>query len=173
MRRAGKWIPTNPQRVEAAKLAATGTPLDVSKIDGKNTQAGESRSIEYRTWASIQTRCFNPRNAGAENYIGRGITMCARWKGSYAAFVADMGRRPSPKHSIDRIDNDKGYEPGNCKWATKAEQSRNRRSVKLSEHDVVDIRTLRGMGVRGVDLARAYAVSQATISLVCSGKHWS
>lgn len=81
---------------------------------------------EKRIWAGLISRCENPKNHAYKWYGGRGIRVCVRWKESFEAFLADMGPRPSKKHSVDRIDNDKGYSPGNCRWATTAEQHRNR-----------------------------------------------
>jgi hypothetical protein len=82
---------------------------------------------EYRTWSAMLSRCRNPNHAGYANYGGRGITVCARWD-DYATFLADMGRRPSPQHSLDRIDNEQGYAPENCRWATWVEQNNNQRT---------------------------------------------
>lgn len=75
-------------------------------------------------------RCENPQNKAFSHYGGRGIAVCARWR-SFKDFLTDAGSRPSPKHSIDRIDNDRGYEPGNVRWATQKEQTRNTRANKL------------------------------------------
>lgn len=96
-------------------------------MSGK-TVHGESYGPEYRAWQAARLRCTDPTNSAWEDYGGRGITMCDRWLNSVEAFVEDMGRKPSPKHEIDRIDNDKGYEPGNCRWATRKVNCRNRRS---------------------------------------------
>lgn len=87
---------------------------------------------EYRSWCAMRRRCYNPKSTRYEQWGGRGIKVCPQWLGpnGFAQFLADMGRKPSPKHSIDRVDNDGHYEPGNCRWATKAEQSRNRRNVR-------------------------------------------
>jgi hypothetical protein len=85
------------------------------------------KTTEYDIWRGMRARCLNPKHKSYPYYGGRGITVCDRW-GIYATFLADMGRRPSPEHSIDRWpDNDGGYEPGNCRWATLSEQNLNQR----------------------------------------------
>lgn len=92
-------------------------------------QHGLSRTPEYRAWQLIRLRCLDPKHAAYPNYGGRGITMHASWVNDPAAFVAHVGPRPSLKHEIDRIDNGRGYEPGNLRWVTRKVNSRNRRST--------------------------------------------
>ena len=93
-----------------------------------NNTHGLCETITYSCWAQMLSRCRNPKTAGYADYGGRGIKVCERWH-SFENFYADMGERPSKKHSIDRINNDGNYEPGNCRWATIYEQLDNRRST--------------------------------------------
>ena len=96
-----------------------------------------SVSPEYNAWCGMKTRCTNPNRPYFADYGGRGITVCERWRDDFAAFLADMGPKPSPRHSIDRIDNTKGYGPDNCRWATPADQARNtRRNINITRDGV-------------------------------------
>jgi hypothetical protein len=91
---------------------------------------GKTYTAEYRSWYAMKARCKNEKNKSYEFYGGRGISVCERWIKSFENFFADMGHKPSPKHSIDRIDNNGNYEPTNCKWSTPSEQVKNRRRLK-------------------------------------------
>lgn len=95
---------------------------------------GMSRTPVYRVWEGMLKRCRSPKDISYPRYGARGIKVCKRWH-DFAAFYADMGPRPSPKHSIERRSNDGDYEPSNCFWATKTEQQRNMRSNRLVTHD--------------------------------------
>jgi hypothetical protein len=107
---------------------------------GQTTSCGCSQrkhgmygTAEYTTWKSMFQRCFNPKTERFPSYGGRGITVCGRWMGDggFQRFLEDMGRRPSPDHSLDRIDANGNYEPGNCRWATTVEQARNKRTSRV------------------------------------------
>lgn len=84
---------------------------------------------EYQTWTAMKNRCRLPNTRGFHRYGGRGITYCERWE-SFENFYADMGSRPDPSLQLDRIDNDGNYEPSNCRWATRVENSRNRSTTR-------------------------------------------
>lgn len=110
----------------------------VSRISGilghKEVKHGKYGTPIYRTWQRMGQRCNNPNNRHYSGYGGRGITVCDRW-GRFENFYEDMGDKPTPKHSLERIDNNKGYSPDNCKWATMAEQGSNRRDNRKYTYD--------------------------------------
>lgn len=85
------------------------------------------KTAEYHAWRNAKERCHNPKNDSYFRYGARGISVCDRWRNSFESFFADMGHRPSSRHSLDRKNNNGNYEPGNCRWATRQEQARNTR----------------------------------------------
>lgn len=98
--------------------------------------AGKTDSCEYRAWAAMINRCENMNDHSWNRYGGRGISVCQRWRQSFVAFLEDVGSRPSPQHSLDRFpDNNGHYEPGNVRWATAKEQTRNRHNNRILEYD--------------------------------------
>jgi hypothetical protein len=117
------------------------------------TKHGMSGTPEFFIWWGMQDRCMRTTTAYYDRYGGRGISVCKEWRDSFAAFYRDMGPRPSPKHSLDRVNNDGNYEPGNCRWATKKEQAANRgprrrnlNVVRLSEALEGCLRWMTGAG---------------------------
>lgn len=113
------------------------------------------RSTEYIIWQGLKRRCLNPKLREYPNYGGRGIQVCQRWLDGFENFLADVGRRPSPKHSLDRIDGDGNYEPGNVRWATANVQQRNRRNNRLL--------TLDGVTRCATEWAEIFGIGQSLI----------
>jgi hypothetical protein len=109
------------------------------------------RAPEYSIWAAMKARCYNPNTEHYKDYGGRGIIVCQEWRESFETFIQDIGKRPSAKHSIERIDHNGNYEPSNVKWATTTEQTRNtRRNVMLTlngeTHCIADWSKILGFG---------------------------
>lgn len=99
---------------------------------------GESKKTpEWLAWKNMIDRCTNPHHRAYGNYGGRGISVCRKWRRAYLAFVQDVGRRPTSGHSLNRVDNEKGYFPGNVNWVTRKDQCRNKRNNLILEIDGV------------------------------------
>jgi hypothetical protein len=107
---------------------------NVIAANKRRAKHGKYNTRVYRQWQSMIQRCYNQDNTRYLRYGGRGVTVCDRWRSSFDAFYADMGDAPDGA-SIDRIDNDKGYEPSNCRWATPQEQANNRSTNIVIHHD--------------------------------------
>lgn len=87
-------------------------------------------SKEYRAWHEMKKRCYNPKVKSFKHYGARGVTICEKWRDSFSAFLHDVGRAPSSAMTLDRVDNNGNYEPGNVRWATRSQQNKNRRPFK-------------------------------------------
>lgn len=124
---------TPPETVSLQPSAGNQLHALVGRVTHGEARRG-ANSVEFEAWSGMRKRCANPNKHDWERYGGRGITVCDRWLNSFQNFLDDMGRRPSKNHSIDRIDNSKGYSPENCRWATRIDQQRNRRSNRMLTH---------------------------------------
>lgn len=106
------------------------------KLPGRKTSDGKL-TPEYRAWQSMRQRCYNPKLKNFANYGGRGIKVCKRWINSFDNFLEDVGLRPSASFSLNRIDNDGNYEPGNVEWASITDQNRNKSDNRYLNGEVL------------------------------------
>ena len=125
----------------------------------------------------MRSRCYNKNYREYHRYGGRGISVCPEWRYDFQRFLSDVGRKPSRAHSLDRIDNDGNYEPGNCRWATRVEQAEDNRgskhgNAKLTEEDVRQIRQMHQAGHTLADLGRRYGVRKDNIWHIVHRKTW-
>lgn len=127
------WVVENVRSVVRSQATAIRLSGAACALHGESVGSRKAGSVEYRAWSNMKQRCSNPRNDNYEYYGGRGVTVCDHWQRNYAAFRFWVGPRPSPKHSIDRIDPDGHYAPGNVRWATVSEQRNNRRDSTRRE----------------------------------------
>jgi hypothetical protein len=164
----GKKVIVRAGNLQSKNTQSCGC-LQIDQAKKRNTIHGQSRrsgcSSEYRCWMEVRQRCENKNNHAYNRYGGRGIKVCKRWH-NFNNFFADMGVKPSPKHTIERIDNDGDYKSENCRWATYAEQNRNKRSslkyngvplIELAEKNGLVYETIRRRylhGDRGAKLIR-------------------
>jgi hypothetical protein len=159
---------TNPKR--AGRKPGTGKRKGHSHIiNGKQV-----RSREYVAWCAMRQRCKGKGHPEQYQriYVDRGIAVAPEWQ-DFDCFLSDMGPHPGPGYSIDRIDNDKGYGPGNCRWVTTKAQNRNTRRTKLTDTDVADIRRLLARGLTQVEVAQLFRVAKNVVWEIKHGKSWT
>ena len=123
---AGIKYPTLVARLRKGWSLETALTTPIMPTGAATWKHGQSGKKEYKAWLSMRRRCSDPNRHNAHRYLGRGITVCKEWQDDLRAFLDYVGPAPSPYHSLGRIDNDRGYEPGNVRWETASEQARNR-----------------------------------------------
>lgn len=136
-------------------------------------QHGGTGTREHSIWCGMIDRCERATREGYRNYGGRGISVCERWRGSFQAFLDDMGPRPSADMTIERVDNDRGYEPGNCVWAPRRTQNRNKRNIVLTEDLVRDLHASRARGETIASWASRHGVSRTAANKAANGESWA
>jgi len=127
---------------------------------------------EHSAWYNMITRCTKQHSPEYKNYGARGIKVCERWLVSFPNFLADMGPKPSADLTLDRIDNNGNYESENCRWATKSEQSFNKRQHKLTLDDAIEIVNLRKQKMNVKQIAERFNIHSTMVYLIEHGKAW-
>lgn len=163
----GEYATVDRRRNRVSKYLSGHNSKVAHPMTGKGRHNMEGTPT-YNSWSSMLNRCRNPKANNYERWGGRGITVCERWT-DFVNFYADMGERPAGT-TLDRIDNDRGYEPGNCRWANHFEQARSRSNTKLTESDVAAIRAAEGCTQR--EIAERFGIHQSTVSQIRGGKRW-
>jgi len=157
----GNLTVINGGSLKSGLSRSCGCGVSSSNIE-RCTTHGMTGTTEFSIWKNMLSRCHNQDNPGYSNYGGRGIEVCDEWRDSFENFYRDMGARPSIKYTMDRRDNDLGYNKENCRWATRFEQSKNTRRSKIWVIDGVEFES-------STEAAKELGVSSATISRWCSG----
>lgn len=151
----------------AAKLA---TPYQgLSNLSHGHTK-GRKYSPTYESWQAMIGRCRYPNRDTQNKYVNRGIKVCVRWM-AFENFLSDMGERPAGT-TLDRIDNNDGYYPFNCRWSTPVEQARNRRNKRLEYPQALEIAKRMLAGERAVDLAKEFGTSESLPREIHKGRTW-
>jgi len=148
-----------------ALLCRNGTPI--------TKQHRMSHTKIYKVWEHIKQRCLNPNCESYKDYGGRGIIICDKWKNDFMAFYNDVGNLPFPKAELDRKENDGNYEPDNCRWVTRAINSRNTRRIILNWFTVKSLRRLYNLHKYSLkDLCKIYNLTFSTVCHIVYNNRW-
>jgi hypothetical protein len=131
-------------------------------------------TLEYRAWLAMKQRCYNKNRKDYMNYGGRGIRVCSRWLYNYKNFLEDMGRKPTSKHTLGRLNHNRHYQPNNCEWQTWTKQERNRPGfIKSTIAIANEIRNLRGKGYRLDSIARRVNINKSVVYNIIYRGDWT
>lgn len=155
--------------IDKAEALAQKAPQANNSLRHGHARHG-NESPTYISWQAMIARCRYLSRDTEKKHVGRGITMCDRWQ-SFENFLADMGERPDGK-TLDRIDNDQGYSPNNCRWATPIEQARNRRNKRLDYDKAVAVALARLRGESCPSIAKRYGISESLPREIVKGRSW-
>lgn len=171
---------TEAQKADVRRMVEEGlsfleiqrrTLVSPRKIGELAEVPNESCGKLYVLYTNMMQRCYNPEHPNYDIYGGRGIRVCQRWRRSFKNFKADVGEPPSAAHTLDRIENGKNYTPSNVRWATRKEQSRNRRFCRASELKAKAVRTL-APSFTQAQVAELLDLSPVTVSQIIRGVAW-
>jgi hypothetical protein len=184
----GNYEPGNVRWATKLEQTQNRRPCKTGPEHGNSTH-GHTGSPEHKTWGSIKTRCFNPRHDRYPDYGGVGITMCQRWRDSFSSFLEDLGTKPSPSHTLMRLDHSGSYSCGkcpeclslgwvaNCRWGTRTEQNRNRRlssrSGKLTPVKVQAIHDRLSAGATHKQVAQEFGIGFSLVGKIKRGENWA
>lgn len=167
----GNWHLANGGDLRSGDTRSCGCyMMDVLTTIERKTH-GMTSSREYKSWESMRQRCNNPKDKSYNHYGGRGISICERWN-SFEAFYEDMGDKPDGTHTIDRINVNGNYTPGNCRWATQSTQQQNRRNNVMNPVMVRKIRKMFTAGKTHKQIADHFNIATMNIYHLLNGKTW-
>jgi hypothetical protein len=146
--------------------------LGNTDFESMKIKDNRSKHPLFAIYNALMNRCYNPNDKGYKRYGGRGITVCEKWKNSFWEFAKDMGEKPFDKAQIDRIDNNKGYEPSNCRWVDRVTNIRNSRTAKLDVKKVKIIKSLLKKGHKLKTIADKFNVDFTLIGHIKRNRIW-
>jgi hypothetical protein len=129
----------------------------------ESTRINKTELDEYEVWCGMISRCNYEKHKSYKYYGGRGVSVCERWINSFSTFYSDMGPRPSSKHQIDRIDNDKDYEPGNCEWVTSKINNSHKSNSVVSDKFIAQVRGLKEDGYKQKEIIDILCASRSSV----------